>query len=238
MARIRTIKPEFFTSEDIVSRSPMARLLYIALWCEADKEGRLVWKPATFKLRYVPGDDCDINALCDELVGAGLIVLYGDGYAHVPTFKAHQHINPRESSSQLPDPVDFHSRPSRVGTRRSRVDDATVTHREEGKGREGDIHASSRGSVHEFPPGFEKVWSAYPRKVGKDAAAKAFAKRKPDAALVETMVKAIQAQCSSPDWTKDGGQFIPHLATWLNQGRWMDETASASGANDIFAGAM
>lgn len=238
MARIRTIKPEFFTSEDIVSRSPMARLLYIALWCEADKEGRLVWKPATFKLRYVPGDSCDINALCDELVEAGLVVLYGDGYAYIPTFKAHQHINPRESASQLPDPDDSSTRKSRVGTRQPRVNDATATRREEGKGREGDIHASrTRASVHEFPPGFERVWSVYPRKVGKDAAAKAFAKRKPDAALVDTMVKAIEAQRSSREWQKDGGQFIPHLATWLNGGRWMDDTAQAS-ANDIFAGAM
>ena len=63
MARIRTIKPEFFTSEDIVSLSPLARLLYVALWCEADKEGRLVWKPLTFKLRYLPADDCDIKAV-------------------------------------------------------------------------------------------------------------------------------------------------------------------------------
>jgi len=52
VARIRTIKPEFFTSEDIVSLAPLTRLLYIALWCEADKEGRLAWKPLTFKLRY------------------------------------------------------------------------------------------------------------------------------------------------------------------------------------------
>lgn len=84
-----------------------------------------------------------------------------------------------------------------------------------------------RGTVHEFPPGFDRVWSAYPRKVGKDAAAKAFAKRKPDAALVEAMVKAIETQKRSADWTKDGGQFIPHLATWLNGGRWMDEQPSS-----------
>ena len=67
MARIRTIKPEFFTSEDIVSLSPLARLLYQATWCEADKEGRLQWKPGTFKLRYFPADECDILALCEEL---------------------------------------------------------------------------------------------------------------------------------------------------------------------------
>lgn len=104
MARIRTIKPEFFTSEDIVALSPLARLLYIAIWCEADKEGRLVWKPATFRLRYFPADNCDIRALCDELVSAGLVVLYGHGLAHIPGFARHQHVNPRESKSVLPEP--------------------------------------------------------------------------------------------------------------------------------------
>ena len=95
-----------------------------------------------------------------------------------------------------------------------------------------------RGTVHEFPPGFEAVWSEYPRKVGKDAAAKAFAKRKPDAQLIEAMVKAIRTQRSGEQWTKDGGQFIPHLATWLNQGRWMDEQPSSSPVDDIFRRAL
>jgi len=104
MARIRTIKPEFFTSEDIVSLSPLARLLYIATWCEADKEGRLTWKPRTFKLRYLPADNCDIDALADELVASGLVVLYGDGLAYIPGFAKHQHINPRETASTLPEP--------------------------------------------------------------------------------------------------------------------------------------
>lgn len=117
MARIRTIKPEFFTSEDIVSLSPLARLLYIALWCEADKEGRLVWKPMTFKLRYLPGDSININELCDELLELKLVVLYGDGYAYIPAFKAHQHINPRETESQLPEHDASPTRQSRVTVR-------------------------------------------------------------------------------------------------------------------------
>lgn len=104
MARIRTIKPEFFTSEDIVSLSAFARLLYIALWCEADKEGRFVWKPITFKLRYFPGDSLDINAICHELLDAELVVRYGDGLAYIPGFTRHQHVNPRESASELPAP--------------------------------------------------------------------------------------------------------------------------------------
>jgi len=146
MARIRTIKPEFFTSEDIVGLSPFARLLYIALWCEADKEGRMTWKPNTFKLRYLPGDDVDIQVLATELVESGLVVLYGDGYAVIPKFRQHQHINPRESDSQLPDPDASVSRLDRDVTRAVRVVDASARVDDaqggrEGKGKEGDIGA-------------------------------------------------------------------------------------------------
>lgn len=105
MARIRTIKPEFFTSEDIVSLTPLARVFYIALWCEADREGRLDWKPGTLKMRYLPGDNCDVAELAGELIDAGLIVLYeasGKKYAEIPTFKTHQVINNRESESTRP----------------------------------------------------------------------------------------------------------------------------------------
>jgi hypothetical protein len=74
MARIRTIKPDFFTSDDICALSPLARLLYIGLWCEADREGRLVWAPRVLKRRYLPEDNCDIEALCRELIERELVV--------------------------------------------------------------------------------------------------------------------------------------------------------------------
>ncbi len=127
MARIRTVKPEFFTSEDIVELEPLARLLYIALWCEADKEGRFAWKPKTFKMRYLPADTCDIESVCDALVTRRLIVLYGDGLAVIPSFKNHQHINPREKESAYPAP-----NPEDL-TRAPRVAVASLTGREEGR---------------------------------------------------------------------------------------------------------
>lgn len=135
MARIRTIKPEFFTSEDIVSLTPLARLLYVALWCEADREGRLVWKPKTFKMRYFPGDSCNIEKLCDELRESQLVLVYvvNDlSYGFIPTFHAHQHINPREQKTQLPEP------PANVFiTRESRVSDASARDSDVQGGREG-----------------------------------------------------------------------------------------------------
>lgn len=121
MAYIRTIKASFFTSDDIVSLSPLARLLYIALWTEADREGRLTWRPGNFKLRFLPGDACNIGELCVELVESGLVILYsvdGKTYAEIPTFKRHQSINAKERKSVLPERV-----ANATGTR----SDATAT---------------------------------------------------------------------------------------------------------------
>jgi hypothetical protein len=122
MARIRTIKPDFFTSEDIMALSPLARLLYIGTWLDADRQGRLSWKPNTLKVRYLPSDDCDIQAVAAELLERGLIVLYGDGLSYIPTFLEHQVINPRESKSNLPDPKE--NTTSRVSDASLRVSDA------------------------------------------------------------------------------------------------------------------
>lgn len=82
---------------------------------------------------------------------------------------------------------------------------------------------------------FELVWKAYPRKVGKGAARKAWAKLQPDTATVQKMLDALNWQRTQPQWLKDGGQFIPHLATWLNQERWEDEpvTVPQMGAKTI-----
>lgn len=214
MARIRTIKPEFFTSEDIVNLSPLTRLLYIAIWCEADKEGRLVWKPMTFKLRYFPADNCDIQAMCAEIVQAGLVVLYGSGYAYVPAFKAHQHINPREQASQLPEPDASTTRKPRVGTRQPRDSDAQGGR--EGKGKEGDTRDASRDGE---PAGFAKFWETWPntdRKQAKgkclDAWKKASAER--EAAVILEHVNHLK---DSDDWKRG---FVPAPLVYVNQRRW------------------
>ena len=148
MARIRTIKPEFFTSEDTTSLTPLARLLYVALWCEADRDGRMEWKPGTFKLRYLPADNCDIRALCAEIVSRGLVVLYGNGLARIPKFSTHQHINPREAASSYPPPDesdDGIDACARVDDASLRVSDAQGGR--EGKGKEGDKDRPPTGDL-------------------------------------------------------------------------------------------
>ena len=192
MARIRTIKPEFFTSADICRLSMPARLLYIATWLEADREGRLKWSPHTWRLRYFPADhSVNIEALADELIQSALILRYGGEYAYIPSFPDHQCVNGRESESRLPDPVRVGTRghasrtrhdasarvtndPARVGTRHS--DPATCT---DGSSfpflpndldldQDPDPDSSTKAETRRtrLTEAFDAVfWPAYPRKV-------------------------------------------------------------------------
>ena len=87
-------------------------------------------------------------------------------------------------------------------------------------------------------PSFDLFWTAYPKRTGKDLARTAFAKRKVTSALLEEMLSAIAKQKNTDQWKKDGGQFIPNPASWLNAGRWQDEIESQSPSANWKAGIL
>ena len=70
-----------------------------------------------------------------------------------------------------------------------------------------------------IPNGFAEFWIAYPKKVGKGAAEAAWKKHRPS---LQICLNAVAIASRSADWTKDGGQYIPNPATWINQRRWED----------------
>jgi hypothetical protein len=74
--------------------------------------------------------------------------------------------------------------------------------------------------------GFASFWQEYPNHAAKANALKAWGKV--PAELHSEIVAAVKVQAASPAWTKDGGQFVPHAATWLNGKRWEDEASNDS----------
>ncbi len=68
---------------------------------------------------------------------------------------------------------------------------------------------------------FGHFWSAYPRKVAKPAALKAFTALKPSEELTDSLITDCQQRLATGDWCDK--QYIPYPATYLNQKRWMDE---------------
>lgn len=112
MARIRTIKPEFWSSPDIGDVSRDARLTFIGLWNQADDHGRLECVPAQLAGTLFPYDgDIDASTFCgllNELGRQGLIAMYAQNrraYLSIPSWEAHQKIDKR-SRTRCPDPDD------------------------------------------------------------------------------------------------------------------------------------
>ena len=95
MARIRTIKPEFWTSEQIIECSVSARLLFIGMWNFADDAGNLSASSSRIKMQVFPADNIDIKPLINELIKRGLLIQYtvnNRNYWHITGWK-HQRIN-------------------------------------------------------------------------------------------------------------------------------------------------
>jgi hypothetical protein len=89
------------------------------------------------------------------------------------------------------------------------------------------------------PDGFDDFWALYPRKENKAKAAQAFARIRPDADMLSAILAALCKQAASEQWTRDGGQFIPHPTTWLNGRRWEDQAldiAAPRKADRLMAG--
>jgi len=70
---------------------------------------------------------------------------------------------------------------------------------------------------------FDTFWKAFPRRVAKGDARKAWSQTERIRPDMATLLAAIQAQMQSDQWRKNEGQFIPYPATWLRQERWDDE---------------
>ena len=82
---------------------------------------------------------------------------------------------------------------------------------------------------------FERFWTAYPRKVGKRNALRAFQRLSAEDALAAIEDVSIRAT-RDPDWTKDGGTYVPHPATYLNGRRWEDEWAKLAAPVEEYPG--
>ena len=298
MARIRTIKPEFWSSEQVMECQALTRLLFIGIWNFCDDGGNHPDSEKTIKARVFPGDEISsssIRRMLDELSSNGLLSFYehsGKRYLHVcgwehqridkPTFKYPEFVQSLvvsspplpgadtddnqkpgpvgdsvdESSMNIPPPLDEASSnpllgldPGREGkgNRKGEEQDQEHVHRRDAPPDDAPLEsqAGANGQEQRTPDqpaladpkpkrnikpadtdlldGFAQFYRLYPRRQKRLSAESAWKKLKPDAALRETLLVALANHCLRPDWIKDGGQYIPLPATWLNGRCWEDE---------------
>lgn len=193
MARIRSVHPSLFTDEAWVSCSPLARVLYIGLWTDADDQGVFEWKPLQIKMRLLPGDMADAPTLLGELSDAGLIATYdvsGRRYGAIKQFRKYQ--RPKKPNALHPLPAawrDFVCLSDPSSEPEAAEDDEVPNHfptegeiapqmEDGGEKEEEDANASlspepADKTPQDVPDQFEACWKAYPHIKGRSSRPKA-----------------------------------------------------------------
>lgn len=111
MARIRTIKPEFWEDEKLAKLPVQARLLFIGTWNFADDNGVLLANPVLMKSHIFPYEDIGISTISewiDMLVENGMLIrttYNGKDYLVIRKFLIHQKINRKSIRINIPLPV-------------------------------------------------------------------------------------------------------------------------------------
>ena len=227
--RSRNIKPGFFKSEGLASCSVQARLLFIGLWCMADREGKLEDRPLRIKAELFPYDNVNVDKLLEELASKkdcdgtpSFIVRYGTQkkYIHIIHFLSHQNPHIKEQRSVIPDFT-----PCTM-----QVPDKNSTSTEQA-GLNPDslllnpdilIPSTSPKAQDRFP----EFWAEYPNKVSKQDCIKLWEKIKPGEydAVITGVKRYVQSK-------KVQEGFVMGPDKWLRGRRWEDEV-TAGGSNE------
>ena len=110
MPRIRYLKPDFFTDEDLAELTFETRIAFAGLWCHADKAGRLEDRPKYLKAMIFPYDKVDMEKQLGILSkpkksGFPFIQRYSiecRQYIQILTWSSHQKPHSTEKESIIP----------------------------------------------------------------------------------------------------------------------------------------
>jgi len=232
MARIRSVKPEFWDDRKLARRTSRdARLLYIALWNLADEHGRLNGDPQWIKGQVFSYDDDMDAATVTKLIGelaahsVGAVVPYeadGDPYLFLPKLAKHQRLEPEKVKSRLPappapayTPPDPDPAPPPAETRQSAPRAESSAQRADSSGRRANSSALLyvAGSMEHVAGGREVVAHA---RVREAPSAPGLAELPDDWKPTEALLRWANATYPGLDLDFETSQFIHH---WRSEGR-------------------
>ena len=218
----RIIKDSIRTSKSVNTMTDFQFRLWAYLLTYVDDYGRGSADPEILKGFVFPRrkgvTEATIEKALQDLANIGSILLYdvdGESYFCFPNWSDHQRIQTKKSKYPSPDD--------------GVLKKSTVTHGEPPPESNPIQIQSESESKSESKPAraqeesFERFWSMYPRKEGKQKARSAFQKV---GVPLEVILSALEQHKKSDQWMKNNGEFIPHASTWLNGKRWEDQMAS------------
>lgn len=222
MPRIRSIKPEFFTSEVVCSLPLRARLTWIGLWTHCDNFGRCKDNSKLIKAAVWPLDDVsikDIESDLNTLADCRLIVRYtvaGKPYLAIANWTEHQY-GANKGEPKWPGPHEADPCLEKSGQDLDESEsDSDQSGPNQGSGVRGQ---DGKGAHSREPDPFDEFWTTYPRRAAKPDAGRAWAK----AVKVDAPEIIIKGAARYRDDPNRDPAFTMLPATWLNRHAWNDD---------------
>lgn len=239
MARIRTIKPEFWDSPGTARASLRARLFFIAMWNYADDWGIGDGHPLRLLSFAFPNDETsdveprNFRLLASEVAECFDVQWYeveGRAFYAIPSWEEHQRTE-KKAKRRNPPPDQAFARLYEKESENPPLDRGLAS---EGKGKgergngKGEVKNSSSPSVTVSESDFERAWAHWPKKVERKKSLEMFkVKAKTHPRGLEALISDITMFGTAYANTTEK-QFVPALAVWLRGERWTDELPTAS----------
>lgn len=226
MARIRTIKPEFFRHEDLQDleiRNPgkCVMLVFAGLWGHCDKYGRFEWRPRQLKLDILPFLPYEMAETLSILKDAGMVRHYtveGKEYGEITSFEKHQRITGKEAQEdeKYPSP-DGETMVKQSGNNRETPE--KLLGEQEGKGREEEKEGKGM-DISLADEHFESAWAMYPKRPGASKAdsKKAWATRIRAGVSIESLLNGVRRYADYCRQTGINPTYIKQPATFFGPG--------------------
>ena len=227
MARIRTIKPEFWVDDQIVELDYATRLLFIGLWNFVDDDGYVEYKAKRIKMQIFPADSLDVSGMLTNLIESGRLAQFASDQGdllRVVNWDRHQKIShPTATRFTGIRAVGSGSAPESSESV-AKFPDGSALKGKERKGKEIDMSTDGGRSDtlrSPYSDGFLDWWQVYPRKESKGDAWKAWeqlrkSKQLPAVDDLKAATKSYAARGNEP-------QFLKLPGGWLRDRKWEDE---------------
>ena len=235
--RIRSIKPEFWRSDDVAQLAWDERLLFIGLWSYVDDNGVGIDRLASIVADLFSGDvEADphetfarVSRGLQRLSEANLIARYkvgGKRYLYVTGWAKHQRVDrPNKERYPLPTCEDAESvTEAATPSRESRETPSSGTGEQ---GNRGTVSLLPARAGETDPERFEEFWDAYDKKTGrKKAEAKYRLAIKKRGVTEELLIEAAKRYIAGQRRANKHPEFTKDPTTWLNGEHWTDETVA------------
>ena len=229
----RILKESITTSATIAMLTPEEERFFYRVLVVCDDYGRFDGRVSVLRARCFPlaleaVTDKHVSRWLDTISKANLVQRYVVGglpYLQVVTWEKHQQTRAKRSKFPAPDAADI-SPPADESICNQVPADAPDTRYTRIDTRESLL--ATRTSER-APGDFEQCYAAYPRHEGRQTALKAWQKLAPSSGEIAAILAAIAWQRRLPRWLEEGGKYVPHFATYLNNRRWEDEPPQHAG---------